>query len=306
MIDLIRAAPHVRLHRGKTFVIKVGGGSLARPAALRQIARQVAVVHALGSRVVVVHGGGPQADALQRSLEGEPRMVEGRRVTSPAALRALRMAVAGELHGEVVAALAAEGAPAVGVCGASAGLLVAARRPPVTTGEGVVDFGEVGDLRSVDPSALEALLEERFIPVVSPPATDGQGNFLNVNADFAAAALAVALKAAKLVLVTGAPGVLANPADPSSLQSALSLAALGELEASGALRAGMRVKAAAIRSALEGGVSRVHVVSGADPDALLRELYTNHGAGTLVTLEPESAPVAETLPETSRAEKVAP
>ncbi|HVS11197.1 MAG TPA: acetylglutamate kinase, partial [Planctomycetota bacterium] len=114
MIDLIRAAPHVRLHRGKTFVVKVGGGSLARPAALRQIARQVAVVHALGSRVVVVHGGGPQADALQRSLEGEPRMVEGRRVTSPAALRALRMAVAGELHGEVVAALAAEGAPAVG------------------------------------------------------------------------------------------------------------------------------------------------------------------------------------------------
>jgi acetylglutamate kinase len=305
MIDLIRAAPHVRLHRGKTFVIKVGGGSLARPAALRQIARQVAVVHALGSRAVVVHGGGPQADALQRSLEGEPRMVEGRRVTSPAALRALRMAVAGELHGEVVAALAAEGAPAVGVCGASAGLLVAARRPPVTMGEGVVDFGEVGDLRSVDPSALEALLEERFIPVVSPPATDGQGNFLNVNADFAAAALAVALKAAKLVLVTGAPGVLANPADPSSLLSALSLAALGELEASGALRAGMRVKAAAIRSALEGGVSRVHVVSGADPDALLRELYTNHGAGTLVTLEPESAPVAETLPSMA-AEKVAP
>jgi acetylglutamate kinase len=305
MIDLIRAAPHVRLHRGKTFVIKVGGGSLARPAALRQIARQVAVVHALGSRVVVVHGGGPQADALQRSLEGEPRMVEGRRVTSPAALRALRMAVAGELHGEVVAALAAEGAPAVGVCGASAGLLVAARRPPVATGEGVVDFGEVGDLRSVDPGSLAALLEERFIPVVSPPATDGQGNFLNVNADFAAAALAVALKAAKLVLVTGAPGVLANPADPSSLQSALSLAALGELEASGALRAGMRVKAAAIRSALEGGVSRVHVVSGADPDALLRELYTNHGAGTLVTLEPESAPVAEPLPPVA-AEKVAP
>ncbi|HVS09513.1 MAG TPA: acetylglutamate kinase, partial [Planctomycetota bacterium] len=162
------------------------------------------------------------------------------------------------------------------------------------------------DLRSVDPAPLEALLGQGWVPVVSPPATDGQGNVLNVNADFAAAALAVALKAAKLVLVTGAPGVLANPADPSSLLSAVSLAALGELEASGALRAGMRVKAAAIRSALQGGVGRVHVVSGADPDALLRELYTNHGAGTLVTLEPECAPVSEPSAGTSTVERVAP
>jgi acetylglutamate kinase len=287
MTDLFRAAAHVRLHRGKTIVIKAGGGSIARPAALRQLARQLAVVHALGSRVVVVHGGGPQTDALQRMLGEEPRMVDGRRVTTPTAMRALRMATAGELNGELVAALSAEGAPAIGVSGASAGLLLATRRPPMPTSEGPVDFGEVGDLRSVDPGPLEALLDDGFVPVVCPPAADGQGGFLNVNADLAASAIAVALSAAKLVLVTGAPGILADPEDPHSLASALSLAELDTMEASGVLRAGMRVKAAAIRSALQGGVGRVHVVSGSDPEALVRELYTNHGAGTLVTREPQ-------------------
>lgn len=290
MTDLIRAVPHVRLHRGKTLVIKAGGGCVARPSAMRALARQLGAVHALGSRVVVVHGGGPQTDALQRLLGDEPRMVDGRRVTTPTAMRALRMATAGELNGELVAALGAEGAPAIGVSGASAGLLVATRRPPMQTTAGLVDFGEVGDLRSVDPRPLLTLLDEGYVPVVCPPAGDGAGGFLNVNADLTAASLAVALRAAKLVLVTGAPGVLANPEDPRSLLSALSLAELDALEESGALRAGMRVKAAAIRAALYGGVGRVHVVSGADPEALLRELYTNHGAGTLITREPEVAP----------------
>jgi len=290
MTDLFRAAPHVRLHRGKRMVLKAGGGTLGKPAAVRQFARQVAVVHALGARVVVVHGGGPQTDALQRMLGDEPRMVDGRRVTTASAMRALRMATAGELNGEVVAALGAEGAPAIGVSGASAGLLVAVRRPPLATSEGLVDFGEVGDVRSVDPAPLLALLEAGLVPVVCPPAGDGRGGFLNVNADLAAASLAVALEAAKLVLLTGAPGVLAHPSDPTSLLSALSLAELDALEEAGALRGGMRVKAAAIRAALYGGVGRVHVVSGNDPEALLRELYTNHGAGTLITREPEVAP----------------
>ena len=217
-------------------------------------------------------------------------MVEGRRVTTPVAMRALRMATVGELNAELAAALTAEGAPALGSSAAGAGVLVATRRPPVATSEGVVDFGEVGDVKSVDAAPLAALLDAGTIPVLCPPASDGQGGFLNVNADLAAAALAVALRAAKLVLLTGAPGVLRNPADPASLVSALSLGELDQLEQSGALKNGMRVKAAAIRSALAGGVGRVHVVSGGDPDALLRELYTNHGAGTLVTLEPEKVP----------------
>jgi acetylglutamate kinase len=293
MTDLFRAVAHIRLHRSKTIVIKAGGGSLAKPAAVRALARQIGVVQALGSRVVVVHGGGPQTDTLQRLLGEEPRMVDGRRVTSAIALRALRMATAGELNGELVAALSAEGAPAIGVSGASAGLLLAQRRAPAKTSEGLVDFGEVGDLKSVDPRPLSVLLDAGYVPVVCPPAGDGKGGFLNVNADLTAAAIAVALNAAKLVLVTGAPGVLSDPEDSRSLLSALCLKDLDALEASGAVRGGMKVKSTAIRHALQGGVGRVHVVSGSDPEALVRELYTNHGAGTLITTLPQTAPDAE-------------
>jgi len=293
VIDLFRAAPHIRLHRGKTFVIKAGGNTLTRAANVRDFARQVSVVHALGARVVVVHGGGPQTDVVQRLLGEVPRMVDGRRVTSHTALRALRMATAGELAGEVVAALAAEDTHAVGVSGVSAGLLVAKRRAPRETSEGLVDFGEVGDIESVDPTPLSALLDAGFVPVVCPPAGDGAGGFLNVNADLAAAALARALGATKLVMLTGAPGILRDAMQKGSLISALSLAELDLLEATGVLTGGMKVKAAAIRAALVGGVERVHVVSGDDDDALLEELYTTKGAGTLVTREPQVAPASE-------------
>lgn len=288
MNELLRAVPHVRMHRDQVFVVKIGGGSLARPKDLRGVLRQVAAVHALGSRIVVVHGGGPQTDELQRLLGEVPEMVEGRRITTQAALRALRLATAGELNGDVVSFLRAESAPAVGLSGAS--VLLANRRPPVVMSGRVVDFGEVGDLCGVDPRPLHALLGQGFVPVLSPPAADGKGAFLNVNADLAAAAVAAELGAAKLVLVTGAPGVLRDPRDPASLVSSLTLDELGGLEAEGRIQGGMKVKAAAIKKALLAGVPRVHVVSGADPEALLLELYTNHGAGTLVTRVAEQVP----------------
>jgi acetylglutamate kinase len=287
-LDLFQAAPHVRLHRGRTMVVKVGGDPLARSGGTERFARQLAVVQALGSRVVVVHGGGPQTDDLQRVLGDEPVKIDGRRVTNKTAMRALRMATAGELHGDVVAALSAAGALAVGVSGAS--VVTAVRRPPIETSAGLVDLGEVGDVSAVDPAPFQALLEAGRMPVVSPPVGDGRGGFLNVNADLLAAALAAALGAAKLVFVTGAPGILANPSDRSTLLSALSLRELDGLDAEGVLAAGMNVKAASIRAALEGGVERVHIVSGHEPDALLRELYTTHGSGTLVTRESQRAP----------------
>jgi acetylglutamate kinase len=293
MIDLVRAAPHIALHRGQTFVLKLGGEPLAQRMHRRALAQQIAAVHALGSRLVVVHGGGPQTDSVQRALGEEPRMIGGRRVTTPLALRALCMATAGELHAQLLAELASAGVPAAGLAGASAGLLVAKKRPPVETDEGSVDFGAVGDLVGVDALPLRALLDAGRLPIVSPPASDGAGGLLNVNADFMAAAIAAALGAAKLVLVTGAPGILTDPADPASLVSALSLAELDALEADGKLRGGMLAKATAIRRALAGGVKRVHVVSGLVPTALLVELYTNHGAGTLVTREREVAELPE-------------
>lgn len=290
MKELFKAAPYVRMHKDRVIVVKAGGATIAKPALLKQLARQIAVVHALGARVVVVHGGGPQIDQLQRMLGEEPRMIDGRRVTSAIALRALRLAMAGELNGDLSAALVEQGAPAIGIVAASCGALVARRRAPMKTSQGLVDFGEVGDLTTVDVSTIVTMLDAGRMPVIAPIASDGAGGVLNINADLAAAALAGALGASKLVLVTSAPGILRSVTDPGSLVSALSLAELADLEAAGSFEGGMRVKAQAIRAALDRGVIRVHVVSGLDPEALLVELYTTHGSGTLITREPERAP----------------
>lgn len=282
-LELLRAIDHVRLHRGKVMVFKVGGACLQKAQAIDRICRQVAAAQAFGARPVLVHGGGPQTSELQRLMGEEPRMVDGRRVTSETALSALRMSLIGELNGDLVARLARHGARAFG--SAASSCVRATRRPPMKTSEGPVDFGLVGDVTHVDPRALRALLEADSIPVLGPPAADGEGGFLNVNADLLAAEIAIALGAHKLVLLTSASGIQSDPAQPASVVSTMTLADLRRLRAAGAVVDGMHVKSKAIERALEGGVPRVHVVSGMDEDSLLVELYTNQGAGTLVTLE---------------------
>jgi len=294
VIDLVKAAPYVRLHRGKVFVIKIGGACLARPGLRRALAAEIALVELLGSRVVVVHGSGPQTDQLQEQLGEVAQKIDGRRVTSALGLRALRQATVGELNGDLAAALTTAGASAVGLSAGTGGILVARKREPVVTEHGVVDFGEVGDVTSVNTDPLFALLDAGVVPVLSPPAADGHGGFLNVNADIAAAHIAVALGAAKLVLVTSTPGIMTASNDPDSLASTLTGTQLAELERGEALRDGMRVKASAIQLALGGGVSLVHVVSGLVAGALLGELYTTNGTGTLVMAESEPA-AAEAL-----------
>ena len=292
MIDLYRASEYARLHQGKVMVFKIGGACLARQSHLRSIARQISVIAAFGVRPVVVHGGGPQTAELQELLGESAVKVDGRRVTTPTGLRALRLATIGDLNSALAARLTAEGAPAVGLCAASAGIVTAKKRPPMETSQGKVDFGLVGDVCEVAPEPLRALSDAGFVPVLGPPAYDGEGGFLNVNADSLAAALAVAMGADKLILLSDTPGILRDPADPHSVLSALSLFELEELSSAGALQGGMSVKAAAIRAAIEGGVNRVHVVSGLSPEALLGELYTTQGTGTLVTNEKLSAPTA--------------
>ena len=290
MIDIEKAQPYLRAHRGALFVVKVGGECLSTPLRLRRLAAEIALVESLGPRLVVVHGAGPQTDALVAAAGEAPVKVGGRRVTTPIGLRALRQATLGELNGDLAAALSAAGAPAVGLAAASAGIVVAERRPPVVVGGETIDFGEVGDVRATSPAPLVALLDAGLVPVVAPPASDGARGFLNVNADLVAAHLALSLRAAKLLLLTSTDGVLTDPRDPHSLLSTLTLQRLGELERTGAVADGMKVKAEAARLALEGGVGHVHVVSGTKPGALVGELYTPQGTGTLVTLEEGAAP----------------
>ena len=279
------AAPYVRLFRERVFVLKLGGEVLAGPGRIATLMEQVGVLQALGVRLVLVHGGGPQSTALARRLGHEPRMVAGRRVTWAEDLRVASQVLSGEINTALLGACRKEGIPAVGVSGVDAGLVTASRRPPVhMEGEGPdpVDFGFVGDIESVDPSALHVMLEQGWIPVVSPLSADAEGRLLNINADTVAAALAQALQARKLVFTMAAPGILRDLDDPATLVSYLDLAGLRELRDQGVLARGMLAKAAAIESAIEGGVPRVHVISGSARDSLLREIFTNEGSGTLV------------------------
>ena len=284
-VGLREALPYMRLFKGKTFVVKVGGALLADGAATREVLEQVDALRHLGIRVVLVHGGGAQASTLSRSLGSEPRFVAGRRVTDDAALAAAVLTLNGEANTALLAACRALGIPAVGLSGVDSGLVRARRRPPVAVDGETVDYGHVGDVVSVDPEVLQWLLHDSKLPVVSPLAADDEGNLLNCNADGIAAALAVAMKAVKLVLLTDVPGLLERAEDVRSLVSYIDLEGLRVMRQRGVLAGGMAPKTAAIETALLGGVERAHLVSWRVPDGLLAELFTNQGSGTLVVPE---------------------
>jgi len=281
---LRHAVPYLALFRGSTFVVKLGGGALADRRALAGVVEQLATLHHLGVRVVVVHGGGPQANELSRALGVEVRQVAGRRITDDATLPIVTMVLNGSANTELVAACRAAHLPAVGLSGVDGDLVVARRRPPVAVdGEsGPVDYGHVGDVESIDTRLVEELLSRDWVPVVSPLSADATGQLLNLNADVVAGALAAALGAEKLLVLVDTPGLLADPEDPASLVSYVDLAGLERMRSAGQIGRGMLPKVAAIRRALEGGVPRAHLVSWSLADALLLEVFSNEGAGTLV------------------------
>ena len=247
-------------------VVKVGG-ELAEPPHLQRIARDLA---ALDGSVVLVHGGGQQLDqALAEQGSASPR-VAGRRVTSPNVLSRAIAVWRGTLSTRWVTALTQAGRPAVGLCGADGGLLLAARRPPRIVDGQVVDYGEVGDLQSCDPAVLQALLAIDLVPVVSPLVPNDAGALLNVNADTVAAFIAATLHA-ELVVLTSADGVLADPDDPDSGIPSLTTEELDRLLASPAIRGGMQPKLQAIRSGLHRGLPCARVIDGRQANALLRD-----------------------------------
>lgn len=289
------AVPYLRLFQGKTFVIKAGGRVVADRTRTRALMEQVGILHRLGIRTVVVHGGGSQATELAERLGLETRFVQGRRVTDAATREVATMTLSGTVNTRIVSVCRELRVPALGLSGVDAGLIHARRRPPVEVeGEGEVDFGYVGDVESVDAGVLVRILDDRFVPVVSPLSADDRGDVLNVNADVVAARLAIELKAEKLILVTGAPGILEDPADPSSLVSYTDVKGLEALHRAGALEGGMLPKAAAIKDALAAGVARVHVISHRVPDSLLYEIFTNEGSGTMVVLDTQTLLPEET------------
>ncbi|MDJ0812694.1 MAG: acetylglutamate kinase [Woeseiaceae bacterium] len=280
---LKHAAPYIRLFKGKVFVLKAGGEIFADPAQTSALMEQVGILHQVGIRVVLIHGGGPQSTELATALGLDTTFVDGRRVTDGASLDVATMVLNGQINTRVLAACRDLHIPAVGISGVDAGLIRAHRRPPVERdGQESVDYGYVGDIDSVEIDVLVKQLDNGLMPVVSPLSCDETGTLLNINADTVAAAIAAELGAEKLILLTGAAGVLEDVNDPRSLISYIDRAALDKLRDDGKLADGMLPKAAAIDAALADGVSRVHVISYKMPDSLLLEVFTNEGTGTLV------------------------
>lgn len=282
---LRHAVPYVRMYKRKIFVLKAGGSAFESVERTRLFVEQIGILHQVGIRVVIVHGGGPQSTALAEKLGVKTQFVDGRRVTDERALEIATMVLNGEINTRILAACRDLDVPAVGISGVDAGLIRARRRPPVARdgkrGE-KIDYGFVGDIEAVDPSVLLTQLDNGLVPVVSPISADESGTLLNINADTVASAIACSLGAEKLLLATGAPGILESRDDPRSLISYIDRAGLARLRDEGKLMDGMLPKVAAIERALAGGVPRVHVISYALPDSLLLEIFTNEGMGTLV------------------------
>ncbi|HZF17196.1 MAG TPA: acetylglutamate kinase [Steroidobacteraceae bacterium] len=283
---LRNAAPYIRMYKGKVFVIKAGGGVFGDEEATRQLIEQVAILHQVGIRVVLVHGGGPQLTELADALGVPTRIVQGRRVTDQRSLEVTSMVLNGLINTRILAICRELNIDAVGVSGVDAGLVRAHKRPPVKMSDGeVVDFGFVGDIDGVNAAVVGKLLDNGLMPVVSPLSADQYGTLLNINADTVAAAIGSALNAEKLVLCTGAPGILERLEDPSSLISYTDLQGLKRLRDAGSLADGMLPKARAIEDAIRGGVRRVHVISYKTPNSVLGEVFTNEGTGTLIVAD---------------------
>jgi acetylglutamate kinase len=289
------AAPYIRLYKGKIFVVKAGGAVFGDAAMMRALIEQIALLHHLGIRVVLVHGGGPQLTELTEALGVPTRMVQGRRITDEKSIDATSMVLNGLINTRILAICRDLEIDAVGLSGVDAGLVHAHRRPPVKlpASSETVDYGFVGDIDRIDPGVIKKHLDNGLMPVISPLSSDDRGTLLNINADTVAAAIGASLGAEKLILCTGAPGILERASDPSSIISYTDLAGLARLRAEGSLTDGMLPKAKAIEDALRGGVRRVHVISFSAPDSILAEVFTNEGTGTLVVSDVNALTPAE-------------
>lgn len=288
-LDALRTAiPYIHAYAGRVFVVKLGGRLCEPGRVLDNLVDQLAHLHRLGIRLVVVHGGGAQVSDLSARLGVEPELVAGRRITTKPVLEITKMTLAGTVNTNLVAAFRTVGVPAVGLSGVDAALVDVQRRPPQTLSDSAigrpreVDFGFVGDIVTVNAAPLRHLLAGGYVPVVCCLAADTAGQVYNVNADTVAARLAPAIEAAKYFVITTVDGVMRDLADPRTLQTYLDLDELTALTDSGAVSGGMLPKLAACRAALLAGVPRVHIINGLVADSLLAEVFTNEGSGTLI------------------------
>ena len=287
---LVEALPYIRRFWGQVVVVKYGGNALAAAGAvavagagtgaqgsddgLQSFCTDIVLMRSVGMRPLVVHGGGPQIGELMTRLGKVPEFVDGLRVTDSDTLDIARMVLVGKVNRDIVAAINRHGPLAVGVSGEDAGVITARAKDP--------KLGFVGDVSAVRPELLERLMAEDLIPVVATIGSDDKGQSYNINADTAAGAIAVALRAAKLVYLTDVDGIRTDRGDPSTRRSTLRDSELADMISTGVIDGGMIPKARSAMQAVAGGVGSVHILDGSAPHALLLEIFTREGIGTMV------------------------
>lgn len=273
---LIQALPYIQKWRGATFVIKYGGAAMVENGLASQVMQDVVLMHCVGIRPVIVHGGGPEISEAMKRLGKQPTFVKGLRVTDAETMEIVEMVLTGKTNRRLVSAIHQQGGRAVGLSGRDGNLLRARKL------DSEMDIGFVGEVQEVNPSVLYSLQEAGYIPVVAPIGVGEDGESYNLNADHVAGVLAGKLGASKLVLMTDMPGVLSDPDNPDSLISELTREQVQKMMESGRISGGMIPKLQACLTALEGGVPRAHIIDGRVPHALLIEVFTDAGIGTMV------------------------
>lgn len=274
---LIEALPYLRQFYGKTIVVKYGGNAMIDDRLKEQVMQDIALLLYVGIRPILVHGGGPEISALMKQMGHQPTFVGGLRVTDATTMEIVEMALTGKTNKGIVALLNQQGAKAVGLSGKDANLLVAKK---LESSHG--DLGFVGEITQINAEILTLLADEDYVPVISSVAIGEDGESYNVNADHAAGAIAAEVKASKLIVLTDVEGLYRDFQDKSSLISELDAAGAHEMIRSGAAEKGMIPKLEACITAIEGGVERSHLIDGRQPHAILIEVFTDTGIGTMI------------------------
>ncbi|MBN9501937.1 MAG: acetylglutamate kinase [Armatimonadetes bacterium 55-13] len=273
---LNQALPYIQSFRGQTFVVKYGGSAMRDPSLMRGVIRNVLLLQLVGIRPILVHGGGPEIDRWLEKLGIEKKTLQGLRVTDDQTMEVVEMALAGRANKALASEIGQAGGRAVGLSGRDANLLQAEAISP--------DLGRVGKVTHVDPSILKSTVESGTIPVVCTVANDSEGRPLNINADSAAASIAIAVDASKLILLTDTDGVLGDKDRPETRISTLDCPEAKAMIQDGRADRGMIPKLEAAIQALEHGVDKVHLINGGAANALLIEVFTDAGIGTMMQL----------------------
>ncbi len=289
-LDLLREAlPYIKRFKGKTFVVKFSGKVTEERDRLISLAEELALMHQVGIRLCVVHGGGKQLSELAAMMGIEQTIIEGRRVTDDATLEMAKMIFAGKINTDILSALRHRGVEAVGLSGVDGNIVHAERRPPKEvmnreTGESEqIDFGHVGDIVEINARLLTVLLDQGYLPVVSSLGADAEGTVFNINADTIAAEIAIRLKAEKLVLLSDVDGIYLRAGEPATKLSRLTADEAEELVRRGSATGGMIPKLENIVELLRRGVGSAHIIDGTARNALLAEVFTDKGTGTMIS-----------------------